>query len=254
MQYLGPHACHFKHFFIGNAVHFAGRGADVGVGGVDAVNVGVNIAFHRAQRRSQSHRRGVRAATAKGGDASVFGAALKASHHKNVIFLEVLAQRVAVDRADTRTTKVVVCGNGNLPAEQRAGANARIFQQHGEQADGNLLASGNERIDFCAVGRRRPFVSKGKQLVGVASPRRKHRNDLIPLGKACQHFFTHLLHALQLGNRCAAKFLDQNFHACIHCPQSLMGTTGQPTPELVTRGQDCPQANFGAGGAKAQRQ
>ena len=64
------------HFVIADAVDLAGVGDDAGVGGVDAVDVGVVFADFGVKGGAEGDEGGVGPAAAEGGDVAVFGDAL----------------------------------------------------------------------------------------------------------------------------------------------------------------------------------
>ena len=212
MQDLGAHAGHFQHFLVGDLVDLAGCGADVGVRGIDAVHVGIDFAFTGAEHCGQGHCRRVRAAATQGCDAVVFGDALEAGHHEHIVGLEVLLEHIGIDFVDAGRTKGIVRAHGNLPAQQRAGLDAGILEQHGEQGNGDLLSCGNQHVAFCGIGSRRPFLGETKQLVGVAGTGRQYSHNLGALFKALANLAKNLLHALKIGYGCTAKLLNKNFH------------------------------------------
>ena len=71
LQHLGAQRGHLQHLLVGDAVELARLGDDPRVGGVDAVDVGEDVAALGAQRRRQRHGRGVRAAAAERGHAAL---------------------------------------------------------------------------------------------------------------------------------------------------------------------------------------
>ncbi len=59
LQHLGAEAGHLQHFFEGDGVEPPGFGHDARIGGVDAVDVGVDLAFVGLQGRCERHARGI---------------------------------------------------------------------------------------------------------------------------------------------------------------------------------------------------
>src|SRR3546814_4027806 len=70
LQHLGPLRGHLQHFFVGDSIQLAGLGNDTRIGGVDAIDIGIDVTALGLQRGGQRHRRSVGAATAEGGDAA----------------------------------------------------------------------------------------------------------------------------------------------------------------------------------------
>ena len=198
MQHLGAHAGHFQHFFIGHTIHLAGAGADVGVGGVDAVHIRVDLAFHRTQGGSQGNGRSIGAAAAQSGDALGLRAPLETGDHQHVVLIQIAAQALAVDGFDTRIAVIVIGNDGDLPCQQGAGTDARVFEQHGEERDGDLFPGGDQRITFRRIRGGGPLGGQGQQTVGLARTGGKHDHHLVALVQPGLHFFAHFLHALQV--------------------------------------------------------
>ena len=72
-QHLGAERGHFQHFLEGNRCQPLRLGHDARVGGVDAVDVGIDVAAIGLDRRRHRHRRGIRAAAAQRRDRPVSG-------------------------------------------------------------------------------------------------------------------------------------------------------------------------------------
>ncbi|SKN48164.1 Uncharacterised protein [Mycobacteroides abscessus subsp. massiliense] len=66
LQDFRAEACQFDHFFKCNRVHAARFGYDARVGGVNAVHVGVNLAFVGFEGCGDGNGGGVRTAAAEG--------------------------------------------------------------------------------------------------------------------------------------------------------------------------------------------
>ena len=71
LQHLGAEARQLQHLLEGDGVQPARLGHDARVGGVDAVDVGVDLAVVGLERGGERDRRGVRAAAAERGDVAV---------------------------------------------------------------------------------------------------------------------------------------------------------------------------------------
>ena len=68
LQHLGALRRHLEHLLVGDLIELARLRNDARVGGVDAVDIGEDVAAIGFERRRQRHRRGVRAAAAQRGD------------------------------------------------------------------------------------------------------------------------------------------------------------------------------------------
>ncbi len=104
LQDLGAERSEFQHFLEGDLVEPARARHHARIGGVDAVDVGVDVAAVGVDRGRDRHRRGVRAAAAERGDAAgLLVHALEAGDHRDLLaLLEALDQFVAIDVEDAR--------------------------------------------------------------------------------------------------------------------------------------------------------
>jgi hypothetical protein len=102
LQHLGAEAGHFQHFLEGDGVQLAGFRHDARVGGVDAVDIGVDLAFVGFQRGGEGDAGGVGTAATQRGDVAVLVHALEAGDDHDMAAVEIGAQVVFVNREDAR--------------------------------------------------------------------------------------------------------------------------------------------------------
>ena len=126
LQHLGAERGELQHFLERDLVHAPGARHHARVGGVDAVDVGVDVAAVGLDRGGDRHRRGVGAAAAERGDAAgVLVHALEAGDHRDLLaLLEALDQLGAVDVLDARRAVRVAGQDRQLPALPGAGVDA----------------------------------------------------------------------------------------------------------------------------------
>src|SRR5664280_1787856 len=99
-EHLRSRRGHLEHLVVGDAVDLAGLGHEARIGGVDAVDVGVDLAHVGAERVCQRHGRGVRAAAAERGDVAVRAHALEAGDEHDLALAHGLADARRVDVED----------------------------------------------------------------------------------------------------------------------------------------------------------
>ena len=68
LQDLGAQGGHLQHLLVGDARQLPGPGLDAGVGGVDPIDVRVDVASHSPHRSGDRHGAGVGSASAQGRD------------------------------------------------------------------------------------------------------------------------------------------------------------------------------------------
>ena len=100
LQHLGTETRHFQHFLEGNGFEPARFGHDAGIGGVDAVDIGIDLALVGLERSRQCNAGGVGSATTQRGDVAFFVDTLKAGHHNHVTGIQVAAHIGFVDAED----------------------------------------------------------------------------------------------------------------------------------------------------------
>ena len=136
LHHLGAERSELQHFLEGDLVEPARARHDARVGGVDAVDVGVDVAAVGADRGRDRDRRGVRSAAAERGDAAGFLVqALEAGDDRDFLaLLEAPDQFVAVDVEDARRAMRVRGQDRQLPALPGARVDAEVLQRDREQA------------------------------------------------------------------------------------------------------------------------
>ena len=96
----------FEHFVVTDLVELA-RGVNlVGIGCIDAVDVGINFAFFGLERGREGNCGGVLTTAAKSCDILVLVNALKARDNHDIFFAELALQPLLVDAADPRDAMV----------------------------------------------------------------------------------------------------------------------------------------------------
>lgn len=98
---FGARAGEFKHFVIGDFLEFFGLGKDAGVGGVNAVDVGVDLAKVGADSSGDGDGGKVGAAAAERGEASVLGLPLEAGDDDDVAGVKELVNLFGGDVLDS---------------------------------------------------------------------------------------------------------------------------------------------------------
>ena len=153
VQDLGAGRGQFQHFLAGDPVDLPGGRDNARIGGVDAVDVGEDLAHIGVERRGQGHRRRVRAAAAQRGD-FVGGAAhaLEAGDDRNVPLVQGGADAVRVDVDDPGLAVDAVGDHAGLGSGEGLGRGAELVDGHGQQRHGDAFAGGKEHVHFAGGG------------------------------------------------------------------------------------------------------
>ena len=83
LQYFRTHRGEFEHFFVSDRFQLARAGDDPRIGGINAVNVGIDVAAVGFDRRSNCNRRSIRSAAPQRGYAIVICQSLKTGDDSN---------------------------------------------------------------------------------------------------------------------------------------------------------------------------
>ncbi|SPA14560.1 conserved hypothetical protein [Cupriavidus taiwanensis] len=215
LQHLGAEAGHFQHFLEGDLVQAAGVLDHARVGGVDAVDVGVDQALVGLDRGGNGHGRGVRAAAAQRGDVAVVVDALEAGDHHHAAGIEVGQDALVVDRFDAGLGVGRIGLHRNLPAGVADGVDVLAVQGDRQQRHAGLFAGGGEHVQFTRIGLGRNFLGESQQAIGLARHGRRHHDyavtGAVPLG----HALGDILDAFRGTHRSAAVFVNDESHLLV---------------------------------------
>ena len=212
LQDLAAQAGHLEHLLEGDAIKPAGFGDDARVGGVDAVDIGVDQAFIRMDGSCHGHGRGVGTAAAQRGDVAFAVDALEAGDDDHPSLLEVLADATVVDGFDAGLGVGIIGDDGNLPAGEADGIDALALEGHGQQGHGSLFASGGEHVELAPVGLGLDGLGQVDEAIGLARHGRRNDHHLVagtmPFGNPPGH----VLDAFDRPHRGTAVFVNDERH------------------------------------------
>ncbi len=211
---LGAERGQLQHFLERDLVEAARLRHDARVGGVDAVDVGIDVAAFGADRGRDRDRRRVRAAAAERRDAAgLLVHALEAGDDGDLlVLLEALDQFGAVDVEDARRGVRVVGQDRQLPALPGARIDAHALQHHREQPGGDLLAGRDDGVVFARVMQRRGVAAPGDQLIGHARHGRDDDGDIVAGIDLALDVARDVADAVEIGDRRSAEFHHQPSH------------------------------------------
>ncbi len=207
LQDLGTEAGHFQHLFEGDLVQTLSLGHDARIGGVDAIDVGVDLAFVSFQRCRQCNAGGVGASATQRGDVAVFIDALEPGDYHHTPFFQVGANFLIVDLQNTRLVVRAVSQNANLIAGIGHRRYTALDQCHGQQGNGDLLASGNDHVQFARNRLIADLFGQVDQAIGLAAHGGQNHHQIITRFAEFFDFVGHLLDALDRAHGGASKFL-----------------------------------------------
>ncbi len=211
---LGAERGELEHLLVGDLGHAPRPRHHPRVGGVDAVDVGVDVAAVGLDRGRDRDRRGVRPAAAKRGDAAGLEVdALEARDHRHLVaLLEPLEQLLAVDVENARGGMGIRGGDRQLPALPRARVDAHALEHDGEEPGGHLLAGRDHGIVFARIVQRRAVAAPGDQLVGDPGHRGDDDRHLMAGVDLALDVARDVADALDVGDRGAAELHHEAGH------------------------------------------
>jgi hypothetical protein len=161
LQHFCAQRRELEHLFVADARDLAGGRAHVGIGRVDPVHVGVDLARAGADGGGHGDGAGVAASATEGGDVALLVDALKPRDDGDVPRFERAHHAARVDGADARLHERAVGEDLELMAEEAAGAPALRLDGDGSERRGDLLAGGGEGVGLARVGGRASARGRG---------------------------------------------------------------------------------------------
>jgi len=165
MHDAGPERSQLEHLVVADLRDLAGLRHDPRVGRVHAVDVGIDLADFRPDGGGESDGRGVRAAASQCGNSAIGRDTLEAGHDHDFPFIEMAADAAAVDGPDPSLGVGGVRHHSHLPAREADRLVPRGVDGHGHQRDGNLLARGQQHVQFPLGWVGADFFGQGKEFV-----------------------------------------------------------------------------------------
>ena len=201
MEDLRPLAGQFQHLVEGDLVQFASSLHVPGIGGVDALHVGIDLAQVGLQGRRQGHCRGVGAAPAQGGDVVELVQALEAGDDDDgVVPVQLGLDALGVDGLDAGAAVVAVGLEARLPAGEGDHREAQGLDGHGAEGAGDLLSGGQQHIHLTLGRPGVDLLRLFDQVVGGVALGGQHRHHLVALAVGLRDDPGHVPQPLRVGH------------------------------------------------------
>jgi len=181
LQHLGALRGQLQHVFEGDPVEPARLRDYPRVGGVDPVDVGVDIAAVGMDGGGHRNRGGVGTAAPERGDSPRLRIdALEAGDHSDLLaFPETVDQFGTIDLENPRRCMGVTGFDRDLPALPGTRLNADRLQRNRQQPGRDLFAGRHDGVIFARIVHRRGFAAPFHQFIGLAGHRRHHHGDVM---------------------------------------------------------------------------
>ncbi len=206
LENLGPDARELEHFLVGHRLLLLRLGDDARVGGVDTVDIGVDVAAIGLDRGSDGNRRGIRTAATERGHAAIVAQSLEAGDHRDLARLHAGDERLGIDALDARLGMRLDRVDRQLPAEPAACLAAQRLESEREKARSHLFAAGDDDVVFGRVVERIRLAAEIDQPVSLARHGGHDHRDLVPARGLLAHDIRHAPDALGPRHRGAAEF------------------------------------------------
>ena len=157
------------------------RRHDARIGGVDAVDVGADLAVLGAERRGHRDRGRVAAAAPERRDLAPVGHALVAGDDDDLAARELVldAERPHLD--DARVDVAIVGDDARLAAGEADRVAAELADRHRQQRHRDALAGGQQHVELAASGLGETCFASAEQLVGRLAHRGDDDDDVVPV-------------------------------------------------------------------------
>ena len=215
MQYLSAERRQLEHFIIGDGVELARILDDARVGGVNAVNIGVDLAQVSAERCGDGDSGRVRAAAVEGGHVAHLVDALEAGNDDDAAVVQLCLETVAGDALDARVRVVAVGLHADLPAGQGNDREAELLDSHGEQGHRDHLTGVEQHIHLASGRTLVQLGSLFDEVIGGVALSRNDDNDLVAGLSGAGDDVSDILQSFGVGDRGAAELLHNKTHSCL---------------------------------------
>ena len=206
------HAGEFKHFVVTNAFDATRFGNDARVGGIDAVDVGVNVAAIGLKRGGKRDGGRIASAAAERRDVEVVVDSLEPGGNDDFPFVERAFHAVGGDRADSRSAIGRVGADPDLGAGETDGFISERFKRDRHKRNRNLLARREEHVHLTGVRVFAKFMGKLDEVISLFPHRAHDHNDLIACAAFANRFPRRRQNLLSIRYARSAKFLYDQRH------------------------------------------
>ena len=187
IKHLGSQAGELQHLVIGDAVNLSGLGADIGIGGVNTLYIGKNLAGIGLERGGQCDGRGIGAAAAQGGDVSLVVDPLETGDNHHPALIQLGHDLVRINGLDPGLGMDGIGIDLHLIAKKRNGVAPGLLHGHGKQSDGHLLAGGQQHVHLSGIGQLLHLGGQVHQTVGLTRHGRQDNHHPVALIFISEH-------------------------------------------------------------------
>jgi len=229
---LAPAPRQFEHFVIGNLGKLLRGRHDPGIGGVDTIDVGVDLAEIGLEGGGEGDGGEVGSATAEGGDLAIVGLALKTGDDHNIAGIEELMDLGGGNVADLGLGMDAIGDDAGLGSGEGDGGDAEGVEGNGGEGDGLLFAGGEEHVHLALGGEGGDLLGESDEAVGDPGHGGDDHDDLVALSAGPGDALGHIPDALGVADGGSAEFLDDQCHC--GCAGFLPERTGGDKAKVIS--------------------
>ena len=203
---------HLLHFLVGKRVQpFCFRN-HTRIGGIDAIDVGTNLAPLGVERRCHGHGCRVASAPAKGRHLFAIRNALIPGNDDDSPVGQFVLHAKGTHLDNSRIHVAVVGDDAGLAARETDGVASKFTYRHREQRHRDAFPGGKQHVQFASFRVRRDLPGHFKQMIGRVAHRGNDHYHLMPLIPRADDAPGHLAYFIGIGHTAAAVFLDDDRH------------------------------------------
>ena len=209
-EHLRAAGGHLEHLVVGDGVQLARLRHEARVGGVDAVDVRVDLADRRRECVRQRHGGRVGTAAAERGDVLLGRDALETGDEDDLAVVHGLLDARRVDVEDARLHVHRIGDDAGLRAREAHGVVAEAVDGHGQQGAADAFAGGEEHVHL-AFGRvGSDLAGELEELVGGVASGAHDGADTVALLERGDDAARHVADAGGVGDRRPTILLDDD--------------------------------------------
>ena len=205
----GAQAGELEHLVVADPVDLPCFRHDPRIGGVDAVDVGVDLAAGGPEHGRQRHGRRIRAAAAQSRDVVVFVDALKSGDDHDLAVAERLDHALGGDVSDACLGVKAVGDEPDLGAGETDRRDAQAADGHGHQGDADLLAGRQQHVHLAGGRILGDLLGQLDQLVGGMPAGRDDDQHLVAAVVSLDRAASRRQDLARIGQARPAEFLNQ---------------------------------------------
>ena len=244
MHHLRAEAGEFEHFVVGNFRELCRVWHQARIGGINSIDVRVNLAKVSLQRCRECNRRQIGAAATERGDLAILRLALETGDDDDVARVERVVNLLGRDVVDLRLRVNAIGDDASLGAGH---GNRRLIngvQRDGCERNGLLFTRGEQHVHLAFARKRHDVLGQLDQTICHAAHRRNDDNNLVAALAIFCDAPGDVFNAVGIAHRGAAIFLNYQCHRFHGTTRRIEGQRSPKGRGRLTKGNGLKSAEF----------